>query len=80
MTVDLLRNVGAHRDVDPSPFVAPSQHPRAFHRRLPGYATTPLVDAPGLASRLGVARVLVKDESLRLTMPSYKILGASWAT
>ncbi len=79
MTVDLLRNEGAGRDVDPAPFLAPSQAPRGFHRRLPGYATTPLVEAAGLASRLGVARVLVKDESLRLTMPSYKILGASWA-
>jgi diaminopropionate ammonia-lyase len=53
--------------------------PRAFHRRLPGYATTPLVPAPGLAAELGLAEVWVKDESSRLGLPSFKILGASWA-
>ena len=52
----------------------------AFHRTLPGYAPSPLIDAPALATRLGVAHVYVKDESARLGMPSFKILGASWAT
>ncbi|MFN8205470.1 MAG: diaminopropionate ammonia-lyase [Solirubrobacteraceae bacterium] len=52
----------------------------AFHASLPGYAPTPLVDVPAVADALGVARVLVKDESQRLGMPSFKILGASWAT
>lgn len=52
----------------------------AFHRTLPGYTPTPLIDAPELAKRLGVAAVYVKDESSRLGMPSFKILGASWAT
>jgi diaminopropionate ammonia-lyase len=32
-----------------------------------------------LAAELGVARVLVKDESERLGLPAFKILGASWA-
>lgn len=50
-----------------------------FHRSLPGYAPTPLVDLPGLAGELGVARVLVKDESSRLGLPAFKVLGASWA-
>jgi diaminopropionate ammonia-lyase len=52
----------------------------AFHRRLPGYAPTPLRDVPALASACKVGRVLVKDESSRLGLPSFKILGASWAT
>lgn len=52
----------------------------AFHRTLPDYRPTPLVDAPALAEQLGVAAVYVKDESSRLGMPSFKILGASWAT
>jgi len=52
----------------------------AFHRKLPGYAPSPLVAAPHAAARLGVARVWVKDESSRLGLPAYKILGASWAT
>ena len=50
-----------------------------FHRRLPGYTPTPLVALPGLAAQLRVARVLVKDESDRLGLPAFKMLGASWA-
>lgn len=53
--------------------------PRAFHRSLPGYAPTPLVEIPGLASELGAGRVFVKDESSRLGLPAFKILGASFA-
>ncbi|MEV5650624.1 diaminopropionate ammonia-lyase [Nocardia sp. NPDC052254] len=51
-----------------------------FHGSLPDYQPTPLVSAPSLAERLGVGSVHVKDESNRLAMPSFKILGASWAT
>ncbi len=51
-----------------------------FHRKLPGYAPTPLVSAPAVAATLGVHSVWVKDESNRLGLPAYKILGASWAT
>ncbi len=52
---------------------------RTFHRTLPAYAVTPLVELPGLAAALGVGRVLVKDESTRFGLPAFKILGASWA-
>lgn len=51
----------------------------AFHRSLPGYRPTPLADMPELATALGVTRVLVKDESERLGLPAFKILGVSWA-
>jgi diaminopropionate ammonia-lyase len=51
----------------------------AFHRRLPGYAATPLVEAPGLAAELGVGRLFVKDESARFDLRAFKFLGASWA-
>lgn len=50
-----------------------------FHRSLPGYEPTPLVELPELAEELGVGRVLVKDESSRLGLPAFKVLGASWA-
>lgn len=53
---------------------------RDFHRSLPGYAPTPLREAPALASDAGVARVVVKDEADRMGLPAFKILGASWAT
>ena len=50
-----------------------------FHRSLPDYAVTPLVPQPELANELGLGHVLVKDESNRLGLPAFKILGASWA-
>lgn len=62
----------------PEPTGGPS--PRAFHRRLPGYEPTPLVDAPSLAADLGVGRVWIKDEAWRLGLPAFKMLGASWAS
>lgn len=54
--------------------------PLEFHRRLPGYAPTPLVDAPTIADGLGVHRALVKVETDRFGLPAFKMLGASWAT
>jgi diaminopropionate ammonia-lyase len=58
---------------------ATTSEPAAFHAALPGYAPTPLVDIPALAAELRVGRVLVKDESSRLGLPAFKILGVSWA-
>jgi diaminopropionate ammonia-lyase len=52
----------------------------AFHPSFPDFATTPLRSAPKATQRLGVRSLRVKDESQRLAMPSFKILGASWAT
>lgn len=51
-----------------------------FHRTLPGYQQTELRSIPTVASELGVGQVFVKDESMRLGLPAFKILGASWAT
>ena len=58
---------------------APSESARSFHASLPGYSPTPLVGLPSLAEELDVGRVLVKDESSRLGLPAFKVLGASWA-
>jgi len=52
---------------------------RAYHASLPGYAPTPLAEVPALAAELGAGRVFVKDESARLGLPAFKVLGASWA-
>ncbi|MCK0173861.1 diaminopropionate ammonia-lyase [Mycolicibacterium sp. F2034L] len=52
---------------------------RRFHQTLPGYAVTPMVALPAVAHRLGLGAVFVKDESLRLGLPAFKMLGASWA-
>lgn len=51
-----------------------------YHARLPGYAASNLVPAPELAADLGLGAVWVKDESSRMGLPAFKILGASWAT
>lgn len=58
----------------------PSHEPLAFHRRLPNYEPTPLVDASELAAALGLGNIWVKDEASRMGLPSFKVLGASWAT
>jgi diaminopropionate ammonia-lyase len=64
---------------EPPPIPAMSASPRAFHASMAGYRPTPLREAPAAARRLGVGEVLVKDESERLGLPSFKVLGASWA-
>jgi diaminopropionate ammonia-lyase len=51
----------------------------SFHRALAGYSTTPLAELPSLAAELGVGLMFLKDESNRLGLPAFKILGASWA-
>lgn len=53
--------------------------PLEFHRSLPGYEPTPLTAVPTIADALGVKKVFVKDESHRLGLPAFKILGASYA-
>ena len=69
-----------HRTSALPPDARPGAAVHAFHQRLPGYQRTPLRDMPALAAACGVGRVLVKDESSRLGLPAFKILGASWAT
>jgi diaminopropionate ammonia-lyase len=61
------------------PFPAPSTAAREFHRGLPGYAPTPLVDCEALADTLGVRSLHVKDESHRFGLNAFKALGASFA-
>lgn len=57
----------------------PSGDPRLFHASLPGYRPTELAEVPALADELNVGRVYVKDESGRLGLGAFKVLGASWA-
>lgn len=67
-----------HRDPDWRCDV-PAPAALTFHRTLPGYLPTPLVELPTLAAEFGVAHVFAKDESSRLGLPAFKALGASWA-
>lgn len=50
-----------------------------FHHTMPAYALTPLVSLPGLAARLGVRGIYVKDESPRFGLNAFKGLGGSYA-
>ncbi|NEQ51509.1 MAG: diaminopropionate ammonia-lyase, partial [Leptolyngbya sp. SIO3F4] len=50
-----------------------------FHGSLPNYSPTPLVRLSNLANYLGISEILVKDESQRLELNAFKVLGASYA-
>jgi diaminopropionate ammonia-lyase len=72
--------VTANESSDQRDWPGPPEALAAFHRRMPAYSPTLLLDAPDLAARLGVGRILIKAETRRMGLPSFKILGASWAT
>ena len=50
-----------------------------FHASIPGFSKTPLISLSELAQELGIGGLFVKNESSRLDLPAFKILGASWA-
>lgn len=50
-----------------------------FHKTLPNYVQTPLVDLKNLAKHFGVKQILVKDESKRFGLNAFKVLGGSYA-
>ncbi len=56
-----------------------SQAARSFHRQIPGYRMSPLKSLSNLAQMLNLGGIWVKDESVRLTLNSFKVLGGSFA-
>jgi diaminopropionate ammonia-lyase len=74
--VRALVNAAVRLAAVPSPDGGDAQ---AFHAALPGYEPTPVRELPRIAAELGLGAVLVKDESDRLGLPAFKVLGASWA-
>jgi diaminopropionate ammonia-lyase len=52
---------------------------RKFHREIPGFQMSPLKGLPQLSARLGLGGIWVKDESARLNLRSFKVLGGSYA-
>ena len=50
-----------------------------FHKSLPNYKSTPLISLSSLADRLGIDKLLIKDESQRFNLNAFKVLGASYA-
>jgi diaminopropionate ammonia-lyase len=65
--------------VDSGAVADPSDEAASFHAALPGYRPTPAHELESVASELGLVAVTVKDESNRLGLPAFKVLGASWA-
>ena len=58
---------------------SPAKEVARFHQSLPNYAVTPLIELPEVARELGIGRLFVKDESARMNLSAFKILGAAWA-
>lgn len=52
---------------------------RSFHRQINEYRITPLKSLTHLASMINVGGIWVKDESQRLSLNSFKVLGGSFA-
>ena len=52
---------------------------RRFHKTMDGYAPTPLVPLPGMAGRIGIRGLYIKDESFRFGLNAFKSLGTTWA-
>lgn len=73
-----LNHLAKNATVDGSNLNAASEV-LSFHQTLPHYQKTPLRSLPLVAQELQLGSVFVKDESNRFGLPSFKILGASWA-
>ena len=50
-----------------------------FHKTLPGYLPTPLLNLKHFAREIGIRDCYIKDESQRLGLNAFKVLGASYA-
>jgi diaminopropionate ammonia-lyase family len=51
----------------------------SFHSSLPRFKLARLISLGSIAKEIGVKSVYLKDEGNRWDLPSFKILGASWA-
>ncbi|MCZ6835533.1 MAG: diaminopropionate ammonia-lyase, partial [Planctomycetota bacterium] len=72
-------NPHRHADGGISMIARPDDDVLDVHRVMPGYAPTPLVSLPGLAKRLGLGQIQVKDESKRFGLNAFKSLGTMYA-
>ena len=52
---------------------------RKFHQSFPNYKATPLHSLSKLANRINVKEIWIKDESFRLGLNAFKVLGGSYA-
>lgn len=82
--VEWIKNESSNQDLAYSAAmkILPPELPRkirGFHRQIPGYRMSPLKGLSNLAARLGLGGIWVKDESARLDLQSFKVLGGSYA-
>lgn len=56
-----------------------SKKVRTFHEGIPNFEMTPLKSLGKMAKYIGVKGIWVKDESYRLNLNSFKVLGGSYA-
>ncbi|KAM0283268.1 hypothetical protein ACHAQH_002562 [Verticillium albo-atrum] len=80
MSSSAKRNVFFNSNTAPIAKAGDTSPVQAFHAQLPSYTPTPLKPLPTLARTLGIKALFLKDESRRLGLPAFKILGASWGT
>ncbi len=74
-------NINPYKDKNPSPYFTENDVRKAqtFHESIPGYKPTPLYSLKSLAKSLEVESILIKDESKRFGLNSFKGLGGSYA-
>lgn len=84
MSIQLLQNLRAQRRVGQA---APTHHftpnivtgVRSFHHSFEEYQPTRLLSLDSFADRVGVEQIIVKDESDRMGLEAFKVLGGSYA-
>lgn len=52
---------------------------KEFHKTIPEYKITPLINLEKMSKLLGVHNISIKDESYRFGLNAFKVLGASYA-
>lgn len=57
----------------------PVEKPWQVHQLFPEYQKTPLISLKDEALKFGINSILVKDESNRMSLNSFKSLGAAYA-
>lgn len=70
------KNIGAHKPLLDENTLS---EVKSFHESFKEYEKTPLIRLGEMAEKLGVSEVVVKDESFRFGLNSFKVLGASYA-
>lgn len=56
-----------------------TKHVSNFHKSIPNYSPTPLVNLQQLSKKLGVKNIYIKDESKRFDLNAFKVLGGSYS-